>query len=74
MKRIIQIAEVIDNYGDVQYDTSTKGIKKTLQDPEYWTDDLSFTFEMNGERGICSIDDLIGQEVIVGNEVILVQQ
>lgn len=74
MKRIIQVKEVIDNYGDVQYDTSAKGIKETLRDPECWTDDLIFTYEMNGERGICSIDDLIGQEVIVGNEVILIQE
>jgi carbamoylphosphate synthase small subunit len=74
MKRIIQVSEVIDNYGEVQYDTSAKGIKQTLQDPECWTDDLTFTYEMNGERGVCFIDDLIGQEVIVGNEVILVQE
>jgi len=74
MKRIIQVSEVIDNYGEVGYISLSKAIKKILEDPECWTDDLTFTYEMNGERGICFIDDLVGQEVIVGNEIILVQE
>lgn len=74
MKKIIQIKEVVDNRGNETFVTTSHQIKKVLQDPESWTDDMTFTYEVNGERGICLIDDLIGQEVFVGNEVILVEE
>lgn len=74
MKRIIQITEVIDNLGGVEYISSSKVIKKILEDPACWSDDMIFTYEMNGGRSVCFIDDLVGQEVIVGNEIILVQE
>jgi len=74
MKKIIQIKEVVDNWGTETFVTASHQIKKVLQDPESWTDDMVITYEMNGERGICLIDDLIGQEVFVGNEVILVKE
>jgi hypothetical protein len=74
MKKIIQIKEVVDNWGNETFVTASHQIKKVLQDPESWTDDMMFLYELNGERGNCLIDDLIGQEVFVGNEVILVTE
>ena len=66
--------EVVDNWGNETFVTASHQIKKVLQDPESWTDDMMFLYELNGERGNCLIDDLIGQEVFVGNEVILVTE
>ncbi len=74
MKKIIQIKETVDNWGTETYVTSAHLIKKVLEDPEVWNDDMVFTYDMNGERGICLIQDLIGQEVIVGNEIVLVKE
>ena len=74
MKKIIQVKEVVDNWGTETFVTAAHQIKKVLQDPEVWNDDMNFLYEMNGERGICVIDDLIGQEVLVGNEVVLIKE
>ena len=74
MKKIIQVKEIVDNWGTERFVTASHQIKKILQDPEVWNDDMNFLYEMNGERGICVIDDIIGQEVLVGNEVILVKE
>ena len=74
MKKILKISEVVDNWGGVDTYETTEEIKSYLIDPAYFSDDATFEFEEDGKKGVCYIDDLIGQEVIVGEEIILVEE
>jgi hypothetical protein len=74
MKKITKITETVDNWGGVDTYETPSEIKVYLEDPSYFSDDASFEFEENGNKGVCFIDDLIGQEVMVGEEVILVEE
>lgn len=74
MKRILKIVDVIDNLDGVkEYNThATIGIY--LDDPDYWSDDALIYFEENGYLGRCSIDDILNQEVLVGDQIYLVEE
>ena len=73
MKKILKITETVDNWGGVDTYETPGEIKSYLEDPSYFSDDAAFEFEEDGKKGVCYIDDLIGQEVIVGEEIILVE-
>lgn len=73
MKKILKIMETVDNWGGVDTYETPGEIKSYLEDPSYFSDDAAIEFEEDGKKGVCYIDDLIGQEVIVGEEIILVE-
>jgi len=68
---IVYYSEVLDNWGRTESSMKPELIAAALKDPESWTDDI--TFEDKGGRKYF-IDDLIGQEVRVGNEIFTVEE
>jgi hypothetical protein len=74
MKNIIKITETVDNWGGVDSYVTTSELKSYLEDPAYFSDDAWIEYEENGNKGVCFIDDLIGHEVMVGEEIILVKE
>ena len=74
MKKIIKITETVDNWGGVDTYATTSEVKSYLKDPAYFSDDAWIEYEENGNKGVCFIDDLIGHEVMVGEEIILVKE
>lgn len=73
MKRIIKITETVDNWGGVDSYQDTSQIMGYLKDPAYFSDDAWIEYEENGNKGVCFMDDLIGHEVMVGEEIIRVK-
>jgi hypothetical protein len=72
MKKILKITETVDNWGGVDTYETPKDIKSFLEDPSSFSDDVTFEFVEDEKKGICFIDDLIGHEVMVGDDIILV--
>ena len=74
MKKILKITETVDNWGGVDSYQEINQIKDYLKNPAYFSDDAWIEYEENGNRGVCFMDDLIGHEVMVGEEIILVKE
>lgn len=74
MKKITRIVDVVDNWGGTEEYNTPQTIRIYLDDPSYWSDDALIHFEENGMKGRCSIDDILNQEVLVGDEVYLVEE
>lgn len=74
MKRILKIVDVIDNSDGVEEYNTHATIGIYLDDPDYWSDDALIYFEENGYSGRCSIDDILNQEVLVGDQIYLVEE
>jgi hypothetical protein len=75
MKEIYQITETVDNWGGTEKyttltDAGTDVIMNYLTNREEWSDDVIIGFRENGNPGQCSIDDIVGEVVLVkGKEV-----
>jgi hypothetical protein len=74
MKKISKIVDVVDNWGGTEEYNTTETIRIYLDDPDYWSDDALVYFEENGVKGRCSIDDILNQEVLVGDEIYLLEE
>lgn len=74
MKHILKISETVDNWGGQDFYETPAEIEVYLSDPSYFSDDALIDYEENGELGTCFIDDLIGEEVKVGEKIILIQE
>ena len=74
VKKILKITETVDNWGGVDSYQDTNQIKDYLKNPAYFSDDAWIEYEENGNKGVCFMDDLIGHEVMVGEEIILVKE
>jgi hypothetical protein len=74
MKKILKITEVVGNWGEIDTYETAGEIKAYLEDPSYFSDDASVSFEEFGNKGICFISDLFNEEVLVGEEIILVEE
>lgn len=74
MKQILKISETVDNWGGQDFYETPGEIEVYLSDPSYFSDDAVIDYEEDGERGTCFIDDLIGEEVKVGDKIILVEE
>ena len=74
MKNILKISDVVDNRGRTDVYMGKVQIKLYLDDPGYWSDDAIIEYEEDGEKGICFIDDIVGQEVLIEDEVYLVEE
>jgi len=61
----------VSNTSRTQTIKNFKEIKAYLLDPDWWTDDVTF----KGKEGeLYFIDDLIGQKVRLGKEIISVEE
>lgn len=66
---IVKMIDIIDNSGTEEVTENPDEISKVLNDPETWTDDISFI----GIAGkLYSIDDLLNKTVLAGDHVIFV--
>lgn len=74
MKKILAIEETVDNWGNTERVITPGEILEYLTDPATWSDDLILTFEEDSQKGVCFIDDLIGEKVLVGDEVLTVKE
>ena len=74
MKHILKISETVDNWGGQDFYETPGEIEVYLSDPSYFSDDAVIEYEEDGERGVCFIDDLISEEVKVGDKIILVEE
>jgi len=68
---IIDYSEVIDNFGKTKKTRKPEYIEMILKDPKNFTDDMSF---LGKDRKVYYIDDLIGNEVKVGNSKFFVNE
>lgn len=73
MKKILKITEVVGNWGEIDTYESVVEVKSYLEDPAYFLHDASVTFEEFGNVGICFVSDLIGHEVMIGEEIVLIE-
>jgi hypothetical protein len=67
--KIVYYRETLDSFGRSESSMKPAIIAAVLKDPDNFTDDMMF--EAEGGM-IFAIDDLVGQEVQVGEEVIRV--
>ena len=74
MKHILKISETVDNWGGQDFYETPEEIEGYLSDPSYFSCDASIEYEENGELGTCFMDELIGEEVKVGDKIILVEE
>jgi len=74
MKTIVKMTWPTSNSGDEDTTDVGKEIKEYLSNPDDWDDDTYFGYTEGSVYGICYIDDLIGNEVKVGNEIIKVNE
>jgi hypothetical protein len=74
MKTILKISETVDNWGGQDFYETPEEIETYLSDPSYWSDDAMIDYEENGEMGCCFIDELIGEEVNIGDKRILIEE
>ena len=74
MKRIIKIEDVVDNSGTIEEYNTPETIRIYLEDPSYWSDDALIRYEEDGIKGACFIDEIIDQEVLIGEEAFLVEE
>jgi len=70
MKKIVKLTETVDNNGRTKVEHNLDNIKNHLLSPEEWTDDILYFFEVDGKDGVCFVDELVGYDVMVGDEVI----
>jgi hypothetical protein len=74
MKKIIKISETVDNWGGKDFYETPGEIEMYLSDPSYFSDDAVIDYEENGVKGSCFIDELIGEEVLIGERVLLIEE
>ena len=71
MINITYYTETLDNWGRTESSTKPDVIKRVLQTPDEFSDDMQFE---DKEGRIYFIDDLIGQEIQVGEEIFTVTE
>jgi hypothetical protein len=75
MKTIVKMTWPTGNSAGQEDSTDVgKEIKDYLSKPEDWDDDTYFGYTEGNVYGICYIDDLIGEKIKVGNEIIEVNE
>jgi len=68
-KIIVKMIDIVDNSGTEDVTENPDEIAEVLNDPETWTDDISF---IDNVGKIYSIDDLLNKTVLTGDHVIFV--
>jgi|LakMenEpi03Aug12_release.lakeMendotaPanAssembly.Ray.scaffolds.fasta_scaffold556304_3 hypothetical protein len=68
-KIIVKMIDIVDNSGTEDITENTDEIAEVLNDPETWTDDISF---IDNVGKIYNIDDLLNKTVLTGDHVIFV--
>ena len=68
---IVYYFEVIDNWGRNESSAVPERIIKVLQNPDEWSDDITF---QDGSGMLYFIDDLVGKEVQVGDTIFTVKE
>lgn len=67
--KIVYYSDVIDNWGRKESSAKPKRIIEALQNPDEWSDDMTFRDETGRTY---FLDDLVGEEVQVGDTVFTV--
>lgn len=74
MKKITHIIQKPYNHLGEECIDSVGEITNYLTDDLSWSDDDFIHFESDGIKGSCQIDELMGEEVQVGENIILITE
>ena len=74
MKSIKHIIQNPYNHLGQERIDSVDEVAKYLTDALSWSDDDFIHFESDGVKGCCQIDELLGEEVQVGQSIILITE
>jgi hypothetical protein len=67
--KIVYYSDVISHWGQTESSIKPKRIIEALQNPDEWSDDMTFRDEAGY---VYFLDDLIGKEVQVGDNIFTV--